>query len=144
MLKPSQTACAASSSAAHPSIDIGLHATGAALFVWEAAKAMNEGILVLIALAPAGYEQFYRAVGGIWCSRLGMITFMLAAILVPIASLLPNSHAAVLPELFLAMAVNSAADMAAYSGSNVLVSPLSQIPRLFRLFKRGHQTAAAP
>ena len=135
MLKPSQTDCAASSFAAHPSIDIGLHATGAALFVWEAAQAMYGGILVMIALAPVGYEQFYRAVGGVWCSRLGMITFMLAAILVPIASLLPNSHAAVLPELFLAMAVNSAADMAAYSGSNVLVSPLSQVPRLFRQSK---------
>ena len=51
-----------------------------------------------------------------------MITFILAALLVPLASLLPRTHAAVLPELFLAMAVNSAADMAAYSGSNVLVS----------------------
>lgn len=124
MLKPSQTDCAPSSFAAHSSIDTGLHATGAALFVWETAQATYEGILIIIALVPAGYEQFYRAVGGVWCSRLGMITFILAAILVPIASLLPNSHAAVLPELFLAMAVNSAADMAAYSGSNVLVRAL--------------------
>ncbi len=88
---------------------------------------MHEGILITIPLARAGYEQFYRAVGGIWCSRLGMITFMLAALLVPIASLLPHSHAAVLPELFLAMAVNSAADMTAYSGSNVLVKPPPEV-----------------
>ena len=72
--------------------------------------------------AVAGYETLYKAVGGIWCSRLGMIVFILAALMVPLASLLPQTLAAVLPELFLAMAINSAADMAAYSGSNVLVS----------------------
>ena len=69
----------------------------------------------------AGYEPLYKAVGVIWCARLGVISFILAALLVPLASLLPNLHAAVLPELFFAMAVNSAADLAAYSGSNVLV-----------------------
>ena len=69
----------------------------------------------------AGYEPLYKAVGAVGCSRLGVISFILAALLVPLASLLPNSHAAVLPELFFAMAVNSAADLAAYSGSNVLV-----------------------
>ena len=52
-----------------------------------------------------------------------MITFILAAMLVPVASLLPQHKALVLPELFVAMAVNSFADMAAYSGSNVLVRP---------------------
>ena len=51
-----------------------------------------------------------------------MITFILAAFMVPIASLLPSTHAGVIPWLFVAMAVNSAADLAAYSGSNVLVS----------------------
>ena len=75
--------------------------------------------------AVAGYEPLYKAVGGVWCSRLGMITFILAALLVPLASLLPQTHAIVLPELFLAMAVNSIADLAAYSGSNVLVRPLT-------------------
>lgn len=91
------------------------------------AKDMNElqrskGIVagMILGLA-AGYEHFYRAVGGIWCSRLGMTTFILAAILVPVASLLPHNRPAVLCELFFAMAVNSAADLAAYSGSNVLV-----------------------
>lgn len=65
----------------------------------------------------------YKALGGIWISRLGMITFILVAIMVPVASLLPNTHAAVLPVLFVGMAINSVADLAAYSGSNVLVSP---------------------
>ncbi len=65
----------------------------------------------------------YKALGGIWISRLGMITFILVAIMVPVASLLPNTHAAVLPVLFFGMAINSVADLAAYSGSNVLVSP---------------------
>ena len=65
----------------------------------------------------------YKAVGGVWCSWLGMIVFVPVALLVPVASLLPSTHAAVLPVLFLGMAVNSVADLAAYSGSNVLVSP---------------------
>lgn len=88
---------------------------------------MQQGVahLQLTWCLHAGYEQFYRAVGCIWCSRAGVITFVLAAMLVPAASLLPQHKALVLPELFVAMAVNSFADMAAYSGSNVLVGPPS-------------------
>ena len=52
-----------------------------------------------------------------------MIVFVPVALMVPVASLLPNTHAAVLPVLFFGMAINSVADLAAYSGSNVLVSP---------------------
>lgn len=81
--------------------------------------------------AVAGYEPLYKAVGGVWCSWLGVITFIPAALLVPLASLLPHTPAAVLPELFFAMAVNSVADLAAYSGCNVLVRPLTgcSVPR---------------
>ncbi|CAL5223223.1 g5700 [Coccomyxa viridis] len=83
---------------------------------------LSFGGLCFILFACLGYESLYKAVGGVWCSRLGMIVFVPVALLVPVASLLPSTHAAVLPVLFLGMAVNSVADLAAYSGSNVLIN----------------------
>lgn len=71
----------------------------------------------------AGYDRFYKATGGVWCTRWGMLLFIPAALLVPLATLFAHNRPAVMAQLFLAMAVNSIADTSAYSGSNVLVRP---------------------
>jgi hypothetical protein len=71
--------------------------------------------------AGAGYDRFYKAVGGVWCTRWGMVLVIPTALLVPLATLFAHNKVAVMVQLFLAMAVNSVADTSAYSGSNVIV-----------------------
>lgn len=70
----------------------------------------------------AGYNMFYRAVGGIWCSRIGMIAVIPTALLAPLATVYGRHPLLVQAHLCFSMAVNAFADLNAYSGSNVLVS----------------------
>ena len=69
----------------------------------------------------AGYNMLYRAVGGVWCTRIGMIAVIPTALLIPLATIYGRHPFAVQAHLFFSMAVNAFADTNAYSGSNVLV-----------------------
>ncbi len=66
-----------------------------------------------------------------------MLLIVPAALLVPLATLFAHNKAAVMAQLFFAMAVNSVADTSAYSGSNVLVR--LPIRMLFCLLTLGMQ-----
>ncbi|BDA43547.1 Uncharacterized membrane protein YCR023C at N-terminal half [Coccomyxa sp. Obi] len=83
---------------------------------------LSFGGLSFILFVCLGYERFYKAVGGVWCTRWGMLLIVPAALLVPLATLFAHNKTAVMAQLFFAMAVNSVADTSAYSGSNVLIN----------------------
>jgi hypothetical protein len=68
-----------------------------------------------------------------------MLLFIPAALLVPLATLFAHNRAAVMAQLFLAMAVNSVADTSAYSGSNVLVRIIPRASHIILEISRHNQ-----
>ncbi|EIE19491.1 MFS general substrate transporter [Coccomyxa subellipsoidea C-169] len=83
---------------------------------------LSFGGLSFILFVCLGYDRFYKAVGGVWCTRWGMVLIIPTALFVPLATLFAHNKVAVMAQLFLAMAVNSIADTSAYSGSNVIIN----------------------